>query len=177
MARPVQGTSLPPALTKACLTFPALQLDGSTKVFTLDRFDPKAAAAQLGPGPGAGACPDPQQVPAGSKAPFYLGTATAAYQVEVRSCAVPLLFHGEGCCARCRSTAPPSRFGCWDTISQKVPFTAAARYPQGRTPCALTVLGSGKVAVMPALPAGRRQEGRARRIYLGRVLAHAGQNV
>ncbi|KAL4447345.1 hypothetical protein ABPG77_007378 [Micractinium sp. CCAP 211/92] len=64
------------------ISCPVTELDGSTKVFTLDRFDPAAATSQLGSRPSASDCPSPQQVPAGSKAPYILGTATAAYQVE-----------------------------------------------------------------------------------------------
>jgi hypothetical protein len=71
----------------------AMQLDGSTTTFTPGLFassvvvlpdacGPPGTCAPA-PGPSGDACPDPLALPPASKAPFFFGTATAAYQVEV----------------------------------------------------------------------------------------------
>lgn len=49
---------------------------------TLGRFQP-SAAQQCAASDRAAACPDPAEVLPGSQAPFWWGTATAAYQIEV----------------------------------------------------------------------------------------------
>ncbi|EFN57961.1 hypothetical protein CHLNCDRAFT_50621 [Chlorella variabilis] len=58
------------------------ELDGSTSTLRPGPFVPPAGAASAAAPAPRGACPNPLAVPAASKAPFFLGSATAAYQVE-----------------------------------------------------------------------------------------------